>query len=340
MDHELAEVIHHAHGAIREMEEWMLPRVRGFRGFGDDRGSHANLVGVYLREGRCDCGLYHCADQHNLAAQPASGLSLRAFVRRAVIGPGGLASGSIEQSMLYLHVLRPELNMQVAPVELKRCHNPDCGRIYEELRCFQDSCRTPFSPAETEVIGEDRLLIQGTYLPVRRWGCGGTHYYRQERCWEEVSVGPPPTYHVIHDPGGLHDYCLWQGCPHGNPRHAERGRGTTLWVRRELIGTAAPAPPLDPERAFELEALARAAERALQVLCPETRERVRAAMQQDPVVAPKHRDEPEVILDWLLSNARLVLTRSEMGRLRDELKQALRANGFTPEEDADGAETL
>jgi hypothetical protein len=191
----------------------------------------ASFLGWLLFSARCTCGMRQCAAWHDLCQQSASGLGLRLFVRRAVIGAYGLCANSITQGMYYLQVLRPDEQMLVANVELRKC--PACQRAYEGMTCPVEECHRPFTPDATEVIAQPRLLIQGVYVPVRRWACQGSHYYPQARCHEEiVETTPEVRTRLLHGVDGVHDQCPWSDCPHGRPAHPQRG--TLLWVYNHL----------------------------------------------------------------------------------------------------------
>jgi hypothetical protein len=226
----LEETIGLAWGAIHDMTEWMGEMVRAFpegRFRRTRQLEEATYLGWLLFSARCKCGMQQCPARHDLGRQPASGLGLRLFVRRAVIGAYGLCANSITQGMYYLQVLRPDEQMLVANVELRRC--PACQRAYEGMTCPAEQCRRPFTPDTTEVIAQPRLFIQGVYVPVRRWACQGAHYYPQERCHEEiVETTPEVRTRLHHGDDGVHDQCPLSGCPHGRPAHPQRG--TQLWV--------------------------------------------------------------------------------------------------------------
>jgi hypothetical protein len=171
------------------------------------------------------------------------------------------------------------------------------------------------------------------YLRVRRWKCKGDHYYRQERCQEMWQMEPRVGFHVVHDPGGQHDCCPWNACPHGNPPHARRGRGTTLWVREEWAGVRQPPTLLgELEQARLWDALEDAAERALQALGESVRQRIQEAIDGESSLSPEARENPAVVVDWLLDGGRRVLTGAERARLLRELRQALREHGFDLDE--------
>src|SRR5262249_18482867 len=157
--------------------------------------------------------------------------------------------------------------------------NQSCGQRYEETRCYRDGCNSVFTPEDTKVVGEQRLIIEGVYAAVRRWGCQGTRYYRQGLCKEDITdLWPQAAYAVQPDAGGRHDHCPWSGCPQGNPRHAPRGRGTTLWVRAEWAGVVAPqARLLHPLTARRLQGLEEGGRRVLNALDEPSLERVLAA---------------------------------------------------------------
>jgi hypothetical protein len=230
----LAEAIRLAWGAIRDMTAWMTDVVRAFPAeqFRPQRQRvDACALGWRLFSGKCECGMRQCSAWHDLGRQPDSGLGPKLFVRRAVIGAYGLCANSITQGMYFLLVLRPEEQMLVANVELRRC--PTCRRDYEGMTCPAEQCRQPFSPETTAVVAQPRLLIEGVYIPVRRWACQGLHYYPQSRCHEEVIENTPEVRTKLHHgEDGVHDQCPWSDCPHGRPTHPQRG--TLLWVYKNL----------------------------------------------------------------------------------------------------------
>jgi hypothetical protein len=227
-----AETVRLAWGAIRDMTAWMSDIVRDFPAAQfplTRQREDAGYLAWLLSSGRCNCGMRQCQSWHDLNQQPASGVGLWLFVRRAVIGAYGLCANSITQGMYYLHVLRPEEAMLVANVELKKC--PACQKTYEGPNCPSAQCRQPFTPDTTEVIAQPRLLIPGVYIPVRRWACHGAHYYPQDRCHEEiVEEIPEVKTKLYHAENGAHDECPWSDCPNGRPRHPQKG--TILWVCR------------------------------------------------------------------------------------------------------------
>jgi hypothetical protein len=337
MDPLLAEIIRRVESVIRRFEEHCLrERVRGFRPFTrEERRSFANELGWRIDRDRCDCGLDVCERQHRAAAQPGSGLGLPLFVEQAVAGPLGVRdcrANSLRQGMFYQWILKGELGMLVALVEFKRCADPGCRNAYEEDTCppQHSGCGRPYSPQDTEVFAEERLILPGVYVSVRRWGCGSSHYYRQQRCWEELV--PPLTDfhpHVHHDPGGKHDHCPWCGCPNGNPRHADRGRGTTLWVRRELAGSAGQhQPAADPTTPRRLEAYEEATRQWLDTLDDAIREVLRQAIAADPDVDSQSRDDPLVIMGWVLSGRQTVVPEHEVQRFRDLIRRELEDRGL------------
>jgi hypothetical protein len=221
----------HVFAAICYMEAWMLDVVRGFTGFSrEERRTISEDFARYLCHGSCYCGLPRCPKQHSMAVQPASGLGLGLFVRRAVIGPTGLQANSIAGGMLYRLVLQPEMGMLVDFVELKRCSEPACQARYELVNCPR--CGRAFNPTTIEVIGEPRLFLCGVYVPVWRWRCGPAshpHYYEQRLCRTHTEEHPVVRSYTVHDASGQCDHCPWIDCPQGRPRHPQRG--TELWIR-------------------------------------------------------------------------------------------------------------
>jgi hypothetical protein len=260
--------------------------------------------------------LKHCPQQHNLAAFPASGLKkLEAFIYRAVIGSRGLLANSIVQGMMF-PFLRDEWNMRAVPVEFHQCHNDSCQKQYEGNTC--PYCDSAFAPDTTKVVGVDWLVIEGVYVPVRRWRCGEkktTHFYRQQLCHEEV-VGtfPEVAYHVVH--GTEHDRCLLQDCPHGNPRHPERG--TTLWVRAEFAGAHAQGGHAPPRL---LDGIAEGIRRALKSMSEEIRNRVLAEFGSDLMS----------IAEGLLLERQSILTKQQLEQVRQAIRRALSERGIDEE---------
>jgi hypothetical protein len=232
--------------------------------------------------------------------------------------------------MLYNLILKRDLDMLVALVEFKRCANPDCPMSYEEDTCPPEhgGCGRPFTPQGTKVFAEERLVIEGVYVSVRRWGCrrpgqGSDHYYRQQRCREELV--PPFTEfhpHGFHDRDGVCDQCPWCGCPNGHPPHGQRG--TTLWARRELAGAVGPrGSDGDADTPKRLEAYEEGTRQWLQTLDEAIRERLRAAIAAGPDVDPASRDDPLVIAGWVLGGRQTAVPAHEVKRLRDLIRREL-----------------
>src|SRR5262249_33440544 len=184
------------------------------------------------------------------------------------------------------------------------------GPPYEDMTC--PGCGRPFTPEDTEVIAQQRLIIPGTYVAVLRWGCGGDaagrHFYRQQSCREGGH-------------GRQHDHCPWGGCPCGRPRHGERG--TTLWVRRELVkeSDAADDPPIRP-------AIEEGMHRALEGLDQDTRARLLTAIRNDPAVAGEAWDDPLAQAEWLFGGRQTVLTGAPLEKARQTLRQGLGEGGL------------
>jgi len=330
--------------AVWKMDQWMRHVVCGYKGMRrPDRRSCAVLLGRHLIAGNCPCGLERCPSRHNLAAQPASGVGVPLFVEQAVIGPVGLCANSVAQGMFYWLILRPEQQMLVSNVEFKRCVNLRCPnpyREYEEERCPGYGCGSVYTTEDTEVIAQERLFIQGVYRSVRRWCCGGTHYYRQRHCWGRLV--PPftePHYQLFHGPNGLHDHCPWRDCPNGRPRHPQPP-GSTLWVRAELADRAGPssaspdpadiADPADPLSMLRLDAFAEGTRRWLHTLDAATASKLRDAIAADSTIAPESRDDPLVIADWVLGGRQTVVPAAEIARLRAAVQQAQQERGLEP----------
>ena len=341
------EVFRLAGQAVRRMDRWMRQLVRGYRGMQRmDRRSCAVLLGRHLLAGNCDCRLPCCPARHNLAAQPASQVGVPLFVQQAVIGPLGLAANSVAQGMFYRLILQPEEGMLVSNVELKRCTNPRCPsphREYEEDRCPGYGCASAYTPEETEVIAQERLFVQGVYRPVRRWCCGGSHYYPQRLC--RGCLVEPFTevhYRLVHGPGGRHDHCPWSGCPNGRPQHPQTP-GSTLWVRAERAdrperGLVAPDPgdvvdPSDAAEQWRQYATAAGAQfwrDTLDATTANTLQTAFAALAAEGSVTPEACDDPLVIADWVLDGRLRGIAAAEVERLRQAIRQALCERGLEP----------
>jgi len=247
------------------------------------------------------------------------------FVEQAVIGSSGLQANSVTQGMFYRLILRVEYGMLVALVELNRCVDPECPQqVYEAERCPGDRCPSVFTPQDTEVIAQERLFIQGVYLPVRRWRCG-THYFRQRLCRDGV-----------HDANGGHDHCPWGGCPDGNPQHSQRG--TALWVRCELGGDRPlgspggdprePTDPTDPDALKRLAAFEEGARDWWDALDQATRDDLQAAFAKELSRSAASCDDPLMIADWLLSGQHSATTPSQRQPLRDAITRSFQARGL------------
>jgi hypothetical protein len=338
------EVFHLAEQAVWQMDRWMQTRVRGYKGMERmDRRSCAVLLGRHLLAGNCDCGLDCCPARHNLAAQPGSQVGVPLFVQQAVIGPFDLAANSVAQGMFYRLILLPEEGMLVSNVELKRCTNPRCPRPhreYEEDRCPGHGCASEYKPEETEVIAQERLFVRGVYRTVRRWCCGGSHYYPQRLC-RGCRVAPftEEHYQVMHGPGGRHDHCPWSGCRNGRPQHPQ-STGSTLWVRAELADLPGRGPPsadpgdvVSPSDAADplrRNAIAAGAQSWRETLDATTADTLRIALAAEGSVAPEARDDPLVIADWVLGGRLSGISAAEVERLRQAIRQALRERGLGP----------
>ena len=235
------------HRAIRQLYRWLEQYVSGFEM--DKEELHAwalyitaELQGELLAKQQNQLS----QRQHRLAAQPASGLSLEQFIFRAIVGPVGLKANSISKGMLFPYLEQHGLRKVL--VEFKRC--PVCGKMAEADACPTVNCETLFSAQTTPAIGREWLILEGIYLPVRRWGCryqtetGGAvqqHYHRQNNCKDTLApTSDERRYRVSH--GRIHDTCPWKDCPNHGSRHGQRG--TTLWVRAELAGVASTPPSL------------------------------------------------------------------------------------------------
>jgi hypothetical protein len=348
------------------MERWMRECVRGFHGFTpDERRSFANQLGWLIYCGGCYCSepLADEADgpgnaedgqagdgggeacclhpgPHSLAGQETSGLGLPLFVEQAVIGPAGLMANSVAAGMLYRIILRTEYAMLVARVELKRCTNPGCPRgqpLYEEERCPGDGCGSTYTTEGTEVVAQERLLIQGVYLPVLRWHCFRQreegHYYRQALCHSEVvGASPRAQYQVAHRRPPAHDECPWAACPYGRPRHSQRG--TTLWVRAHL----APRPGPDRDTALRLEACEEGTRVWLGGLDGPARAELRHAREGDAelldamaagTAAPSEGcDDPVGVMEWVFRNGGAVLGRAQVKRLECCIRREVEIRGL------------
>lgn len=340
--------------AVTWMDRWMRDVVRGHRGFSkEERQSFAVELSYHLGLGSCPCGLACCSRRHTIASYDPAAIGLPLFVEEAVIGPCGLQANSVSQGMLYRLILRGEYGMLVALVELKRCAEERCPmKVYEEERCPGDRCSSVYTPDETEVVAQERLLIQGVYQWVRRWCCKkkghpGEHYFRQRLCRDEMrvvhvddperpgEVVPVVRHRVVHDPDGGHDSCPWCGCPHGKPRHSQRG--TTLWVRSELAGRRPPADfpsdpgdpvdPTDPESALRLAAFEEGVRDWWDALDQATRDTLQADFARELSPDPAPDGDPLRIADWLL-DVRPSAMSSQMKPLREAIQRSFAARGL------------
>jgi hypothetical protein len=339
LEHELTRL---ADAAVWKMDRWMCGVVRGYRGMTRaERRSCAAELACYLHAGTCPCGLERCRARHDVRAQGQAGVDLPLFVEQAVIGPVGLCANSVAQGMFYHLILGPEHRMLVASVEFKRCTNPRCRnphREYEEDRCPGEGCDSVYTPEETEVIARERLFMQEKYRSVRRWCCGGAHYFRQQLCRGELA--PPFTevhHRVRHGANGAHDRCPWSLCPGGRPPHPQ-STGTTLWVRatlagRQGVGASSPEPselpdPSDPLLALRLEAHEDGSRRWLQALEAATARQLGDAIAGDATVAPEARDDPLVVAAWVFHNRPRLITAARLDELRAALRRALEERGL------------
>jgi hypothetical protein len=226
--------------AIRYLYSWLSQHVHGFQVDAEELYACALYITAELLGELPSNQRYQLSEQqHCLKAQPESGLTMEQFIHRAVIGPAGLLANSISKGMLFPYL--EHHGLRKAMVEFKKCLV--CQTMYEGEVCANPDCHEIFHPQTTEVIGREWLVIEGAYLPVRRWGCKyraadnvvRVHYYRQEQCKDIVaSVLADFSYRVVH--GDKHDACPWQGCPNCGSRHAQRG--TTLWARADLVSPA------------------------------------------------------------------------------------------------------
>lgn len=237
---------------INKLNEWLKDNVKSSDGRGlsvdqDDRRSYAMHLALILKgEMVCECSRKNCAGQHYLATQAESGLSVPAFVRRAVIGPMmTYIANSIDQGMLFSFLSEDHKLLKVK-VEFKKCASPGCEKSYEGMEC--PYCYEPFAPDTTPLVGVPWLVVEGVYLPVRRWHCGRegdskegqemSHYYNQDRCIEEMIYDQQQEwrYRVVHtDPLG-HDICPLETCAQKHTQHALRG--STLWIHAIYINVA------------------------------------------------------------------------------------------------------
>jgi hypothetical protein len=315
------ELVPQVEQVIRRLDRWCYEHVVGFPGI--DSRSYAGVLAYYLGHGCCPCHGPRCAVEHDVAAQEQSCLSLTSFLYRAVIGPGGLLVNSIVQGMAYPE-LQKEVQVQKALVEWKQCHS--CGREYEGGKC--PFCHSPYSPADTPLMGRDWLVIPGVYEEVRRWGCGPRecrHYSPQELCCEarNVEYGPDletakVRYHVQHHPGGQHDRCLLQRCREtGSCRHAERG--TTLWVRANRFSQSGPTAPA---RAGLADAIDKGMARALEAWDEETRRRLVLRFGDNRLEMAK----------FLLQEGSSLITPPQREQLRRFLQQVLAEQGIDGED--------
>lgn len=317
---EFDELMRFVRKAVRRLDSWLRQpqHVAGFGGVdAEDLRYYVEEI-AYILIGRmpCRCRLgSNCPQQHNLAAQPASGLTPENFIHRAVIGPLGLRTNSIAQGMMF-PFLREELGMCIVSVELKQCYNASCQRQYEGNTCVY--CGAAFTPDTTKVVGVDWLVLEGVYVPVRRWRCGkkkDTHFYQQRSCREEVvGMFPDARYHVVH--GAEHDRCPWQQCPDKNPPHPQRG--TELWVRAEFAGAHAQGGHAPPRL---LDGIAEGMRRALDRIRSELRDRVLAEFG----------DNPLSIAEGLFTEQQSLLTKPQLDQVRQAIRRALSEGGIDEE---------
>jgi hypothetical protein len=320
-----------AERAVWKMDQWMRDVVQGYHGLTrDERRSCADQLALHLVLGNCPCGLDRCPTRHHIAAQPASGAGPALFVEQAVIGPVGLCANSVAQGMFYQLILRSDYQMLVSNVEFKRCGNPLCANPYgeyEEDRCPGDRCDSVYSPDQTEVIAREWLVIKGVYQTVRRWCCGGTHYYRQHYCHGELV--PPFTevhYRLLHGPNG-HDSCPWLGCPNDRPRHPQ-SPGSTLWVRAHLAEGSTEPTHADPLSTIRLDSYAVGTRQWLAALNLATASQLRNALAADPTLAAESHEDPAVIANWVLTQKETVVPATERARLREAINLALQERGL------------
>ncbi len=319
-------VTRYARQAVRTLDRWMREYVRGYAGLmREEQDSDAVELALRLVQGRCTCGLPSCPRRHNLAARPAE-IGLRLFAHQAVIGPVGLTANSIDQGMFYRLILQPEYGMLVADIEFKRCTNPTCFSpyaAYEEDRCPERGCSSVFSPEDTEVIAQRWLIVEGRYVPVRRWCCGGTHYFAQRLCRGELV--PPfdePHHRLLHGPGGTHDRCPWRFCPslpeHPQQRMHPQATGTTLWVRRELVSTGTPNGAQTSLRQLAYRA-------AVQQWLVNLDSRMRTQLQELAVgldVDLAGADAVDLV-EWLRAHGAALLSPQQMDDLGEAIRRAL-----------------
>jgi hypothetical protein len=198
--------------AVRLLDRWLCDRVVGYReqeasdpyDHEDDLKSIINQLASAFVNGECRCGRQNCLTAHHprgLATWLKEGKSVTHFVYRAVVGPDTkgkkkdeIRTNSVVQSMMFL-ILHDEKGVRAGEVEFKEC--AACGGHYEGASCpnqvptgSSDSatmkiCGVPFAPDTTRVIARLRLVIEGVYVPRKRWACGSEedpHYYPQVRC--------------------------------------------------------------------------------------------------------------------------------------------------------------
>jgi hypothetical protein len=315
------------------MEAWMRDQVRGFPGCTrDEHRSFANELGLRIHDGTCNCGGVTCLrpERHGRAGFAEAGVGRPLFVEQAVIGPAKFKANSLAEGMFYRLILRVDYGMLVAKVEFNRCTNPRCPRpqrLYEEGRCPGDGCDSVYTQDGTEVIAQERLIVQGVYLPVLRWRCfhgpDEGHYYRQNLCYSEVVGNDPDVrYRVVHRQPPAHDQCPWCSCPYGNRQHSQRG--TILWVREKL----APGSKTDQDTALLLDAYEEATRLWLRGLDEPTRDKLRAAIATDPAVSPDAREDPLAIVEWVLHQGQAVLGRAKVNQLKDCIGQELEIRGL------------
>jgi len=326
--------------AMRRMDDWMGEVVRGHQRFDlEELRSCAVLLSHCLVGGSCPCGLPSCCRRHNIAARDPAEIGLPLFVDQAVIGPTGLQANSVAQGMFYRLILRVECCMLVDRVELNRCAQTRCSvGLYETARCPGGGCPSVYTPEETEVVDQDRLFIQGVYLPVRRWKCKTNHYFRQRLCRDSMGIvheddpeepGEVVRYRVVHDPSGKHDYCPWCHCPHTNPRHPQRG--TTLWVRQELAGSRPENlwnPPDANEPLLRLAAFTEGVRDWWRALDEATQNGLKAAFSREHSSSSEPSDDPLMIADWLLTGQPGEVIAAQVQTLREALARSFQALGL------------
>jgi len=345
------------HFDVNQLCYWLQENVKGIEPIPrEDRNAYSLHADVILSgDMQCPCGQTFCGQQHNLAAQPGSGLTVRQFIRRAIIGPIGFVANSISQGIIFPY-LEEDYQLQCIQVELKECDNPKCAGLSQRKDDEKKSavryrgtgcprCGTSFDPVKTKVVGVAWLVKKGVYVPVSRWGCPPgagrqKHYYEQILCRTETTVDFPENgeaaerHRVIHG-RDKHDCCPWEGCEVNNPRHPQRA--TTLWIpATHIVREDQPVFSGNPPSHFR-DGFAEGVERALDEFDLQARKLLRE-FDKDPIIAAEYVLKEEGPSVRQLSK-RTGLSESEIrnalsgirSRLQVKIQEALAARGIDEE---------